>query len=48
MGGCEIEGIAFGADVEFGEGHEEEAAERCAKEGAIDGLESAVGRSVDI
>jgi len=46
--GGEVEGVAFGGDVEFGEGHEEEAAEGCAEEGAVDGLEAGVGGDVDV
>lgn len=48
MRGSEIEGVAFGADVKFGEGHEEETAESCAKKGAVDGLKPAVGWGVDV
>ena len=48
MGGGEVEGVAFGGDFEFGEGHEEEAAEGGAEEGAVDGLEAAIGRCVDV
>ena len=46
--GSRAEGNVGAADAEFGEGHEEEAAKGCAEEGAIDGLEAAVGRRVDI
>ena len=46
--GREVAGVAFDADFEFGEGHEEEAAECGAEEGAVHGLESAVGGRVDV
>ena len=45
---CEIQRITLGGDVELGEGHEEKAAEGCAKKGAVDGLETAVRWGVDI
>jgi hypothetical protein len=36
------------AEVQLGEGHEEEAAEGGAEEGAVHGLEAAVGWGVDV
>lgn len=48
MCSCEVQRIAFGGDVEFGEGHEEKATECGSKEGTVDGLKSAVWRRVDI
>ena len=48
MGGGKVQGVPFGGDLEFGKGHEEKAAECCAEEGAVDGLETAVRWGIDV
>ena len=48
MCSCEVQWIAFGGDIELGEGHEEKATECCSKESTVDRLESAVWRRVDV
>ena len=48
MCSCEIEWIAFGGDVEFGKGHEEEAAEGGSKKCTIDRLKPAVRGRIDV
>ena len=44
----ELKRVALGRDLELGKGHKEEAAERRAEEGAVNALEAAVGRRVDV
>ena len=48
MCSCEVQWIAFGGDIELGEGHEEKATECRPKESTVDRLESAVWRRVDV
>ena len=48
MSSCEIQWITFGGDVEFGESHEEEAAECGSEESTVDRLKSAIWGRVDV
>ena len=45
---CEVQWIAFGRDIEFGESHEEEAAKCSSKEGTVDRLKTTVRGSIDV
>ncbi len=48
MRSCEVQWIVFSGDIEFGESHEEEAAERGSEESTVDRLKSAVWGGVDV